>query len=177
MPKLNKKMAKTVAAAEQVSTEFEILPAGKYQATLVDVEVETHPNYPDNVTVWSASFKNLKNYRTGKEYPGRQWLRLNIVTDEKMPAKYPNGEDKWETFVRMANGQLKAFFENMGYEADSDTDEMIDEPAFLSIDVRTAQKGKRAGEKVNEVRGVVPFPEDFDPDAEGDDEDDDEPDF
>lgn len=174
MPKLPKKIAKTVENAEMVSTEFEILPDGKYTGTLVEVEVETHQNYPNNVSVWAASFTDLVNYKTGKKYPGRQWLRLNVITSEEMPANYPNGKDKWETFVRMSNGQLHAFFENMGYSADSDTDEMIAEPAMLNITSRTAQKGKRAGEKVNEVRGVVPFPEDFDPDSIGGDSDDDD---
>lgn len=162
MPKLNKKIAKNIAAAEVVSSEFELLPDGKYVGELAEVTVEEHQNYPNHMSTWVARFKNLKNYRTGKTYPGSQWLRLQVITDETMPGAYDKGQDKWETWVRMSNGQLKGFFENMGFTADSDTDEMIGELGFLSIGHRTNNSGKRAGQVQNEVRGLEPFPDDFD---------------
>lgn len=167
MPKLNKKLAKNISNAEVVSTEFELLPDGKYVGELAEVEVQDHQNFPDHMSTWVARFKNLKNFKTGKTYPGSQWLRLQVITDEAMPAAYTKGESKWETWVRMSNGQVKGFFENMGYEPTSDTDEMIGELAFLSIGHRTMQTGKRAGEVTNEVKGVEEFPEDFDPDEFG----------
>lgn len=165
MPKLNKKIAKNISSAEAVSSEFELLPDGKYVGELAEVNAEAHTKFPDHMSTWVARFKNLKNYRTGKTYPGSQWLRLTVVTDETMPSSYEKTEDKWETWVAMSNGQVKGFFENMGYEPTSDTDEMIGELAMLSIGHRTMQTGKRAGEVTNEVKGVEEFPEDFDPDA------------
>lgn len=164
MPKLNKKIAKNIQNSEQVSTEFELLPDGKYVGTLAEVTTEDHGNYPNNMSTWVARFNNLVNYKTGKKYPGSQWLRLTVVTDESMPGNYTKTEDKWETYVRMSNGQVKGFFENMGYTADSDTDEMIGEQAMLNIGHRTMSTGKRAGEVTNDVKGVVEFPEDFDED-------------
>lgn len=163
MAKLNKKMAKAIDATEaSTGGSFELLPNGKYLTQLLEVEVQTHPNFPDHVVVWNASFTNLRTFKDGKKYPGRQWLRLNVIVDETMPANYQKEEKKWQQFVSISNGSLKAFFENMGYSTDSDTDEMIDEPALLNIATRTMQSGARAGEKANEVKGVIALPEDFD---------------
>ncbi len=160
MPKLPSKVSKTVDSSEQVSTSFELLKPGKYVTNLFEVDVEEHPNYPDHVSVWVASFNNLYDVH-GKKYPGRQWLRLNVVMNDKMPANYPKTEDKWATFVRMANGQMKGFFENMGFTADSDTDEMIGSHALLDIGIRTIQRGARTGEKVNDVKGVAQIPDEL----------------
>ncbi len=158
MPKLPAKVSQSVAKSEQVSGGFENLTPGKYLTRLFEVAPEEHKNYPDHVSTWVCSFNEIHDL-TGKKFPGRQFLRLNVIMNNKMPANYPKSQDKWDTFVRMANGQMKAFFENMGYTPDSDTDEMIGEPAMLDIGIRTIQSGARMGEKVNDVRGVVPIPD------------------
>lgn len=162
MPKLPTKIAKAVSESEQVSGSFEILTPGKYLTRLFEVSPEEHKNYPDHVSVWVCSFNETHDL-TGKKYPGRQFLRLNVILNTKMPPSYPKTQDKWDTFVRMAAGQMKAFFENMGFTPDSDTDEMIGEPAMLDIGIRTIQSGARMGEKVNDVRGVSPIPDTVDP--------------
>lgn len=161
MPKLNPTIAKNVEAAEPMSG-FELLRPGKYLGRLYDVEVKAHPNYPDHVAVWNASFNRLHSL-DGVSTPGRQFYRMNVIMDDRMPANYTRGEEKWGQFVRISNGQVKSFFENMGYSADSDTDEMIGEPALLDVAIRTIQSGSRQGEQVNDVRGIKPIPEGIDP--------------
>lgn len=158
MPKLPTKVAKTVEKSEQVSVGFDLLKPGRYLARLREVGVEEHQNYPDHVSLWVAQFENLHS-ADGTKHPGRQWYRMNVILNDNVPANYANGDSKWSNFVRMSNGQMKGFFENMGYTADSDTDEMIGEWACIDIAQRTIQKGARTGEKVNEVRGVVPVPD------------------
>ena len=155
MAKLPTKIAKKVNKSEQVSTSYENLKPGKYLTKLYQVEVEEHPNYSDHVSVWLVQFNEIHSL-DGTKHPGRQFLRLNVILDDSMPASYTRGQDKWDAFVRISNGQMKAFFENIGYTTDTDTDEMIGEPALLNIGIRTIQSGARMGEKVNEVRGVVP---------------------
>lgn len=157
MPKLPAKVQKNVEAAEQVTGGFEPLRPGTYAARLLEVGVEEHQNYPDHVSVWVCQFNDLHD-ASGKKHPGRQFLRINVILDENVPATYPKDESKWATFVRMANGQMKAFFENLGYTTDSDTDEMLGAVGALKIGIRTIQTGARSGEKVNEVNGVVPVP-------------------
>src|SRR5699024_363455 len=92
----------------------------------------------------------------GTKHPGRQLLRLNVIRDDSMPPSYTRGHEKWDAFVRISNGQMNGVFESIGYTTHTDTDEMIGEPALLNIGIRTIQSGARMGEKVNEVRGVVP---------------------
>lgn len=161
MPKLSQNLVQNVASAETMG-EFELLKPGKYLSRLYDVEVKEHPNYPNNVVVWNASFNRVHSL-DGTSAPGRQFYRMNVILNDHMPPTYPRGEEKWAQFVRISNGQLKSFFENMGFSVDSDTDEMIGEPALLDVAIRTIQSGARQGEQVNEVRGVRPLPSDIDP--------------
>ncbi|ASZ74356.1 hypothetical protein SEA_KINGBOB_42 [Arthrobacter phage KingBob] len=158
MPKLPKKVAAAVESAEAISGDFPLLEVGFYYAQLADVEVQDGNYAP----VWNLTFENLHKVTTGEKASGKQWLRLNVVTEEKAPANYTGGDKKWAAFHNMSKGQLKSFFEGFGYTPDSDTDEMIGEWAQIKVGVRTIQSGERKGEKVNDVKSISQVPDDFD---------------
>ncbi|WAB10093.1 hypothetical protein SEA_JUMBOSET_45 [Arthrobacter phage Jumboset] len=158
MPKLNKKLAAAVETAEVVSGDFPLLDNGYYYAQLGDVEVQDGNYAP----VWNATLENLHKQSTNEKASGKQWLRLNVVSDEKAPASYTNGDKKWASFHSMSQGQLRGFFEAFGYTPDSDTDEMRGEWALIKVGTRIISSGDRKGEKVNEVKSIGPVPDDFD---------------
>lgn len=181
MPKLNKKMTKQVKEAEirdPGSGSFEPIPAGKYLATLVGVEERDNAFGEKS---WSAEFTDLINIRTGETAPGRQWFNMDLpnetMPDDYEPRKVKKGQTRqeaWDALQQVRASQIHAFFEALGYEVDSDTDEMIDEKAILVVGIRTIQSGTRKGERTNFVRGILAVPDDLDIDALGDgDEDDD----
>lgn len=183
MPKLAKKIAKKAeqATANHGSTgSFELLPRGKYYATLTAV-TEQENNF--NEEEWSAEFSELVHIATGKAYSGRQWLRLAMPQDpDAVPDDYEPRDKKkskaeaWAALQEDRYARLKAFFESLGYTADSDTDEMVEDEAkgILNVGVRTINSGARKGEKVNAVYGIEPVPDDFDPESLESDEDSDD---
>ncbi|ALY10768.1 hypothetical protein SEA_SUPPI_44 [Arthrobacter phage Suppi] len=158
MPKLPKNVAKSVEAAEAVSGDFALLDPGFYYAQLAEVEVQ-EGNYAPQ---WNATLENLHKKETLEKASGKQWHRMNVVTEEKAPANYTNGDKKWAAFHSMSQGQLKAFFEAFGYTPDSDTDEMIGEWVVIKVGIETIQGGARKGEKTNRVKALSPVPDDFD---------------
>jgi len=171
MPKLSKKLTKSVAKAEALQG-FSLIEPGKYFAKLKDVEVrETNAGG----TMWVAVWHDIRHVKTGKKVPGQQWQNLNLPMDT-MPEGYTKGEEKFKQAQDISAGRLKAFFEALGYEVDSDTDEMIGEVAVIQIAVRTISSGSRQGEKANEVNGVesaeefgdIPESDDDEGDADSD---------
>jgi hypothetical protein len=168
MPKLNAAVAKAVEATEAVhgTGEFEPHPAGKYLGRLSDVTVRPEPN-KFGAAQWSAEFQNLVSLETQQGVAGRQWLSLTVPTGTKVPSNYENGPDKWQKYQNMVKGRFNAFFQAFGYTADSDTDEMLNEYAIITLVVKTAQAGKNEGKQVNEVADIEAVPEDFDWEAHG----------
>jgi hypothetical protein len=183
MPKLAKKIAKKAEQATANhgnSGSFEPLPRGKYHATLTAV-TEDQDNFGNDI--WTAEFSDLQHISTGKKYGGRQWLRLQMPQDaDEVPSDYEPRDKKkskkeaWADLQEDRYARLKAFFESLGYTADSDTDEMVDDEAkaILNIGIATIQSGERKGEKTNRIYGIEPVPEDFDPESLESDEDNDD---
>lgn len=157
MPKLNTKLANKVQNAEPVhDAGFELLPAGPYLARLRSVEARQSTNgHPQ----WSVRWEEIHNF-DHERFPGMQFMDLNLPQD-KMPASYDKGQDKWDKYQRMCEGRLAAFFEALGYTADSDTDEMLGEWAVIVVSQSTIQRGPKQGEKRNEVRDVQAIPDDL----------------
>ena len=159
MPKLDKKYAKAVAAAEVSTGDFPLLDPGYYYAQLNEVEV-LDGNYAPR---WNASFYNLHKKETLEPATGRQWYNINVPAEGPAPANYPNGDKKWAAFQSMSKGQLHGFFDAFGYSTDSDTDEMIGEWVVLKVGIETIKNGDRKGEKTNRVKALTEVPEDFNP--------------
>lgn len=168
MPKLSKKKAKAVESAEITGGDFPLIEPGLYVARLREVAVAEGRYAPR----WTAEFEEIHDL-DGNKVPGRQWYGMNVPDDGPAPDDYPNGDAKWQQFQRMSNGNLHGFFEAFGYTTDSDTDEMIGEWAAIQIGIRTADGGAKKGQKVNQVKTVLPVPDDVDPsefeDADSDD--------
>ncbi|ALY09449.1 hypothetical protein FDH59_gp46 [Arthrobacter phage Joann] len=158
MPKLPKKAAAAVETAEAVSGDFPLLDPGYYYCQLHSVEVQDGNYAPQ----WNATFENLHKKATLEKVSGKQFHRMNVVTEEKAPANYTNGDKKWAGFLSMSQGQLKSFFEAFGYTPDSDTDEMIGEWVTIKVGIETIQGGARKGEKTNRVKALEAVPDDFD---------------
>lgn len=171
MPKLDSKTASSVEETEPThGGDFEPLAPGKYLARLNAVEVRDEKN-KYGALQWSAEFDNMHELETGDKAPGRQWLSLTLPSGAKPPAAYTSGPEKWEKYQNMLRGRLAAFFAAFGYTADSDTDEMVGEWAVITLSVKTAQQGKKAGKQVNEVEDIEVVPEDVEV-PESEDEDD-----
>lgn len=168
MPKLSAAAAKAVESTEAVhgTGEFEPHAPGKYLGRLSDVSVRDQTN-KYGAPQWSAEFQNLVSLETQAPAAGRQWLELTVPTGTKVPANYENGPDKWEKYQNMVKGRFAAFFEAFGYTPDSDTDEMLNEWAIITLTIETAQQGKNEGKKVNRCVDIEAVPEDFDWEAHG----------
>ncbi|XAO35655.1 hypothetical protein SEA_FIRECASTLE_48 [Microbacterium phage FireCastle] len=168
MPKLSANAAKAVQESEAVhgGGDFEPLPEGKYLGRLSDVSVRDELN-KYGAPQWNAEFQDLHSLDTLEKAPGRQWLSLTVPTGSKVPGNYENGPEKWAKYQAMVQGRLNAFFEAFGYTADSDTDEMLNEWAIITVKIVTAQSGKNEGKPVNRTVDVEAVPEDFDWDAIG----------
>lgn len=160
MPKLAKKMAAKTDKAKPVNGGFEPLPPGKYIATLSKCEAKlSSAGNP----MWSIEFDNIVNL-DGEKQPGRQFYNLNLPTTDDAPANYTaNGkvaagsaeaQTKWEQYQGLCHGRLKAFFEAFGYDADSDTDEMIGEQIIIQLGIGTINKGPKMGQSTNQVNGL-----------------------
>lgn len=153
MPKLAAKDRKKVASSEATQGGFDLIPPGKYRATLKDVEARTsNAGNP----MWVAVFNEIHGI-DGKKVPGQQWYNLNLPTSDEAPEGYEKGQEKWEQYQNLCAGRIKAFFEAFGYDVDSDTEEMYGEECVIQIGQRTIKSGARAGEKANEVNGVFPL--------------------
>ena len=173
MPKLPKKMAKAVANTEpSTGGDFPLMDPGWYYVQLQEVEALDGNYAPRWNVVLHNIHKQEEDKSVGEKQSGKQWLNINIPDDGPAPANYTNGDKKWAAFQSMSKGQLAMFFEGFGYSADSDTDEMLGEWALAKIGIRTIQRGDRKGEKTNEVKQLVPVPDDFEApdDDEGSDE-------
>ncbi|QCQ57492.1 hypothetical protein SEA_SUCHA_47 [Microbacterium phage Sucha] len=168
MPKLAANAAKAVEAAEAVhgGGDYEPLPEGKYLGRLADVKVRDQLN-KYGAAQWSAEFQDLVSLDTQETAPGRQWLELTVPTGSKVPGNYTNGPEKWAKYQAMVQGRLNAFFTAFGYTADSDTDEMLNEYAIISVKITTIQQGVKEGQLTNRVVDIEPVPEDFDWEAHG----------
>jgi len=130
MPKLNKKKAKSVEAAE--SSGFSIIPGGVYVSELTKVEV--HPSPAGNADVWWAFFKVVED----GDHEGHELLGFVSLSDK-------------------AEFKMKEFFDAFGEPADTDTDDLLGEEIRLAVSVITAQKGKRQGQEINSVEEFLPL--------------------
>lgn len=168
MPKLSAAAAKAVESAEAVhgGGEFEPLAPGKYLGRLADVSVRDEKDKYGHVQ-WSAEFQNLVSLETQATAPGRQWLNVAVPLGSKVPANYENGPEKWQKYQAMVQGRMNAFFEAFGYTPDSDTDEMLNEYAIITLSIVTVQSGPNEGKKRNRVVDIEAVPEDFDWEAHG----------
>lgn len=168
MPKLSAAAAKAVEAAEAVhgGGEYELLRDGKYLGRLTDVSVRDELDKYGH-TQWSAEFQNLVYLEDQAAASGRQWLNLTVPQGSKVAANYENGPEKWQKYQAMIQGRLNAFFEAFGYTPDSDTDEMLNEYAIITVGTRTVQSGPNEGKKANRTTDVEAVPEDFDWEAHG----------
>lgn len=178
MAKLAVKDRKKAQKAEAVSGGFEPLPAGKYVATLEEVEAkDSQAGNP----LWNITYSDLENM-DGESAPGKQWFTLMMPQDE-MPDGYKPGaaalkradgdrEQAWANYQEFVAGRIKAWFEAHGYDLSSDTEEMVGSKVILQIGIETIQSGNRAGEKTNRVNNVLPFDEDEHAAGGGDDGDD-----
>jgi hypothetical protein len=157
MPKLASKMAKAAAEAEDVVDGFEPLPAGKYIATLK--EVEDRIAQSTGAKMWGIELEEITDLE-GNVQPGRQFTNLVLPGEDKMPADYQGKdnsrktlEEQWKSRNDFLRGKLKQFFEAFGYTTDSDTDEMIGDRAVIALSVETIGAGKRKGQLGNQVTG------------------------
>lgn len=184
MPRLAKKTQSAVSKSEAAKIgSYDLIPRGKYVATLTAVTEEDTDFGPRWVAEWSDITAT-----TGDRYPGRQWYNMPLPQDKKkVPEDYEprprRGQAKqtkaesWADLQDFRASVLKAFFDAMGYTEDTDTDEMVDEEAkgLITIVQETAKSGNRKGEKFNRVKGVESVPDDLEiPDEPEDDEEDDD---
>lgn len=163
MPKMPKALQKTVADAEAVSGDFELLAPGRYVACLNKVEAK---NSAAGNPMWVWEFNEIRDM-DGNKKPGRLWYNT-MIPQAKMPSGVPDSE-KWETAQRLSAGRLKAAFEAFGYTLDSDTDEMIGDKVVLAVGVDTIQKGPKAGQQTNRVNALHSA-DDVDLDSDEDDD-------
>lgn len=133
MPKLDRKTAKSVDNAEAMAG-FDILPEGKYCATLSSVEEREGQQYP----YWVWEFTDLVG-EDGKKYPGRMWNNTSLSPKSQ--------------------GFLKATFEAFGVTPDTDTDDLIGEKVCLYLITETITKGSKIGQLRNTVKFLAPFDE------------------
>lgn len=140
MPKLNKKLQAEAAKAEAWKGEGRrLLPEGRYAGRLAKV---TEYQKSQGYDTWGWQFRHLHG-EDGVEIRGQQ--------------------TSFTSLSPKAAGNLRAHYEALGYSLDSDTDEMIGEWAVLFIVQETAERGKRAGQLVNNVAGISEFdPDDWD---------------
>jgi hypothetical protein len=137
VPKLEKKIAKSVDEAEAASGSY-LLPEGRYAAQLLKVDEKEGQEYP----YWTWEYGNLHD-KAGEAKPGRQWNNTSLS-----PKSF---------------GFLKATFEAFGYTTDSDTEEMIGEWVVLYLVQEPINKGPRTGQLRNAVQSVFEFdPDEFD---------------
>lgn len=145
MAKLPKKVADQVNNAEGGS--FEALPEGRYLAKLLEVDT-TRVGQTSGNPYWSWEFGELRNLDLdGKSAPGKQWVNTSLAEN--------------------AFWKLKEVFNAFGYDADTDTDELIGQECVLVVTQRTIEAGARKGEIGNNVDRCLPYEADDSDDEEG----------
>lgn len=135
MPKLDRKQAAAVEAATAATGSL-LLEPGEYAAQLRSVDEADGTEYP----YWIWEFHNLHD-QDGNPKPGRQWNNTSLSPKSA--------------------GFMKATFEAFGYTADTDTDEIIDDGAWvvLVVDQEVQTQGKNVGKTRNNVTGLLEFVE------------------
>lgn len=136
MPKLSKAKQKSVGKAE--SGGFQALPDGMYVGTLKAVVTERGGKPLEGAAgpYWQWEFDKIRSLDDETEtFPGRQFVITSL-----------SDESDWK---------MKEVFEAFGYSLDSDTDEMIGEDVILVVSQRVIEKGKRKGQKGNNVDQVL----------------------
>lgn len=149
MPKLNKKMAKTVDRAEAATGSY-LMDEGHYAARLLEVNEAEGPRGP----YWTWVLGDVHSAE-GIPQPGRLWHNTSL-------------SDR-------AIGFLKAVFDAFEYEPESDTDEMIGEWVGVYVVQQPIASGPKAGQLRNQIQTLSVFdpdrfdfdPEDLDPVGEG----------
>lgn len=140
MAKLPKAVAKRVNKAESSSSDFEALPEGRYTAKLNDVDTTKEGA---KGAYWSWEFEIVDG-----EFKNRK-LWVNTSLSEK------------------ADWKMKEVFTAFGYDADTDTDELVGEQVRLQVSQRAIESGPKKGDIGNNVDRVMPVGDDDD--EEGDD--------
>lgn len=142
MAKLPKKVAERVNQAE--GKDFSLLPEGTYTGKLVEVDASKSG---DAGPYWSWEF-DLQD----EGYENRK-LWVNTSLSEK------------------ADWKMKEVFEAFGYDADTDTDELVGQEVLLIVSQRVIEKGKLKGQLGNNVDQCLPL-DGGDGEGGGDDGDD-----
>lgn len=132
MAKLDKKTAKATNAAE--GADFSPLPEAIYTATLRKVTVGESSN---KNPMWTWEFEvDEPEEVDGVTTKGRKLFVNTALTDNAL----------WK---------LKEVFNAFGYDADTDTDELIGEQVKLVVTQREIEKGARKGQIGNNINNVL----------------------
>ncbi len=129
MPRLGDEQAKNVNEAE--SNGGGLIEDGVYEMILMNVEEKQGNEYP----YWNWTFQFPEDAPRYKKW--KQWETTSLS-----PAS------AW---------RLKAAFEAFSTTPDTDTDELIGRRCLVHIGSETAQAGKRKGELVNKIVGLMPL--------------------
>jgi hypothetical protein len=115
----------------QSDTEFEPLPEGYYLATVESIKLS------DNVG--PSGF--------------HQWI---VVWRIKAPKAFAK-RTQWDrrSLSPKASFKMRELYDGLGFEYDSDSDELIGESAILEISQAEITSGKRKGEMGNDVERVL----------------------
>jgi hypothetical protein len=122
------------AAAEDTPREdgeFEPLPDGYYRAEIEKIDLSDRPGasgFHQWVVVWRIKAPRAHAKRT-------QWDRLSL-----------SPKAAWK---------MRELFDALGYEYDSDSDELIGETAILELFQEEITSGKRKGEIGNSVSQIL----------------------
>jgi hypothetical protein len=111
--------------------EFEALPDGYYRAEIEKIDLSERPGasgFHQWVVVWRIKAPRAFAKRT-------QWDRLSL-----------SPKAAWK---------MRELFDALGYEYDSDSDELIGETAILELFQEEITTGKRKGEMGNSVAAVL----------------------
>jgi len=155
MPKLPKDRAE--GANNQESGDYKPLKPGKYVFKLTEVEEgETGPNSTN---------------------PGTEKWVWKLVVDKDYHPELRKG--RWQTsqqehipLTEKMDWKMKQMFEGFGYEVESDTDEIIEDPDARIVGYVRTGKDIKTGDPRSEVSRYVPFdPEKFTFAPEGDEDD------
>lgn len=153
MPKLPKKVAKRVEDTE--SSEFPLIPDGKYVGVLKEVLVSDEPgDSGSHYWMWVFEKANEEDVeRTMNEAWTAGTLRNITSLSEK------------------ADFKMKEAFAAFNVPADTDTDELLGQRVLLVVGHGPIRKGPRKGDITNSINKVLPW------DGEGGGADSDEDEF
>lgn len=117
-------------AGEHEPSQFDALPAGKYEAVISESEMK--PTKTGN-----GNYLNLTFTITKGEFENRKvWARLNLDN--------PN-----QTAVKIARGELSAICRAVGIMTPNDSTELHDMPLVIKV---TCKK-QESGDITNEIKG------------------------